>query len=182
MADTGTGTIEISGIPLSIVIDDMVFTGVTLNGTDRTSLPFDLGDPWIATDPSGSGDGWKLRIRVTDFVEPGESHTIPWHYTYSGADQYLFKMNIDSIVSLDGHNIPTTGAGQPGDMPYVITGVPDWTTLSGLQDIDQTFISADVAEGMGRYEIQPDFFLDIPAETYVGSYTSTMTVTISTGP
>lgn len=182
--DPGDGdaisTITLTGGSLSIVIDNMAFTGVTLTGTARTSVPSDLGDPWVATDPTGTGSGWNLMIKATDFSDG--THTIPLDYTYLGGHQYLFDMNVDDVTALDGHNQPSLGTGLAGDMPYIIAGTPDWNSLSGVQTVDQKFIGADEDEGMGKYEIQPDYFLDIPAEMYAGTYTSVMYVTVTAGP
>jgi len=44
------------------------------------------------------------------------------------------------------------------------------------------FISAASETGDGIYDLLPEFRLTVPAETYTGNYTSTLTITINTGP
>jgi hypothetical protein len=58
--------------------------------------------------------------------------------------------------------------------------VTDLTNISSLTP--GTFLSAAVDTGMGTYTLKPNFLLKIPAETYVGDYTATVTVAIVAAP
>ena len=61
------------------------------------------------------------------------------------------------------------------------------TTLAAIPEAPAAalkFASAAVDTGMGTYAINPNFELEVPAETYVGTgtYTSTITVSAVSGP
>ncbi len=56
------------------------------------------------------------------------------------------------------------------------------TTLATLSGSPLKIASAASGEGDGVYDLTPDFRLTVPAETYTGSYTATLTVAISAGP
>lgn len=56
------------------------------------------------------------------------------------------------------------------------------TTLTGIGDATVTFLSAAVDEGMGTFNLDPDFTLEVRAEVYAGTYVSTLTVSSVAGP
>jgi len=56
------------------------------------------------------------------------------------------------------------------------------TAFASLSGTARKIASAAVGEGDGVYDLTPDFRLTVPAETYIGSYEATVTVTISAGP
>ena len=56
------------------------------------------------------------------------------------------------------------------------------TTFASLSGTALKIASAAVGEGDGVYDLTPDFQLTVPAETYIGRYEATVTITISAGP
>ncbi|MBT6814675.1 MAG: hypothetical protein HOA53_18815, partial [Anaerolineae bacterium] len=80
------------------------------------------------------------------------------------------------IQLLDTNVTVTAGNTKPVSSAATLTVIPDTGSVK--------FLSAATDTGMGTYAIAPNFELEIPAETYVGSgtYTSTITVTAATGP
>jgi hypothetical protein len=79
-------------------------------------------------------------------------------------------------VRLLGDNI-TWVSGDAINLPA--STQTDFASLSGTPI---KIASAAVGEGNGVYNMTPDFRLTVPAETYIGSYTATVAVTISAGP
>lgn len=113
---------------------------------------------WVAEDPTALGEGWHLTVSATDFVDG--SYTIP----KEGLALRLLEADI-GIIS--GNAKPT-----------VVSPFTDFTAIGTTQ----IFVSASAGEGMGSYSLQPAFQLSLPAETYAGTYHSTLTVTIIAGP
>ena len=56
------------------------------------------------------------------------------------------------------------------------------TAFAALSGTALKIASAAVGDGNGVYDMTPDFRLTVPAETYTGSYSATVTVDISVGP
>ena len=56
------------------------------------------------------------------------------------------------------------------------------TTFTDLSGTALKIASAAVGDGNGVYDMTPDVRLTVPAETYAGNHTATVTVDISAGP
>ncbi len=77
---------------------------------------------------------------------------------------------------LDSNITFTDGNTKPTSSVTSLTNIPE-TGGSALK-----FASAAVDAGMGTYTIKPNFELEVPAETFAGTYTATFTVAIVSGP
>jgi hypothetical protein len=119
-----------------------------------------------ADDSSGSGAGWNVTIQSSAFV-------------YSGPN---LGTNIPaanfSITSASG---ATATAGESVD---AIGGpkVPSTFTTPATLDVARKTLQAELYFGEGTYTQNLGVSLAIPAQSRVGTYTGTMTVTISAGP
>jgi hypothetical protein len=160
-----TGTVTITGGTLSVTPANVTLGGVTLDGTDKLSTSASGANSWSAADARGTGLGWNLTIGATDF-DDGAGKTID----IAQADSEFKIQLLDTNVTV------TAGNTKPVSSAATLTVIPDTGSVK--------FLSAATDTGMGTYAIAPNFELEIPAETYVGSgtYTSTITVTAATGP
>jgi hypothetical protein len=135
------------------------FTGITLNGSPQVTSA-NLA-PYIVTDATGSGSGWNVTIQLSQLTNGG--HTLPLDSVHTTA----------GIVKAD---------------PGTTSPVPTMSALTGAANgadhaTPQKLASAAASEGMGVYLISPKpFVLTVPANAYVGTYTSTVTVAINSGP
>lgn len=198
--DTATGTLNVSGLGYAIDLSDFSKT-IVLNGRDNFGYVNDFGTDWIATDMSGSGDGWNLAIKATDFscisgackeaLGAGTDWTLPLVYnadehqgnTYRDVpmDTISFRMPAADITWVDGQ----WGDGDLAPVPnngYALSGDNIPANYKELTGEYQQFVTAAENEGMGQYALDPDFQIWIPAEMYAGIYSTTITVQISTGP
>lgn len=133
---------------------DQSMTSITLSGIDQT----DGGSLGIMSvrDGRGTGEGWNVIISGTDFISGGPSTR-----TISAAG-----FNIPSsppVTTIDGNAPPVSYSG--------MLAVPGFKILS-----------ASSGTGMGDYRISPGISLNVPAETFVGTYASEVVVTIQSGP
>jgi len=156
------GTITLTGQPRSIAPQNFTFVGVTLGGADQLDR---LGSTtgWIATDPTGTGDGWKVTIAADAPTNVG-GKTIP----LSGFEITLLDTNIN-----------VTGGDGLGTNTKPLSAADSSVLTLGSA---QTLVSANANLGMGTYVMTPTLSLDIPAATYAGIYTTTLTVTIAAIP
>lgn len=162
-----TATVTITGGSLSVTAADITLSGVTLDGTDQTSTSASGSNSWSATDARGTGAGWNLTIVATDFSDGGTRSI-----DISSADQEFL------IQLLDANVLVTAGNTKPVSQVATLTAIPE---AGGSA---YKFLSAAVDTGMGSYTLNPNFELEVPAETYVGTgtYTSTVTITSVSGP
>lgn len=119
-----------------------------------------------ADDSSGSGGGWNVTVQTSAFVYSG---------SFGGTN--IPATNF-SLTSASG---ATSTAGEAVDG----TGGPKVpTTLVppvGLDTARKT-LQAELTYGEGTYTQDLGVSLAIPAQSRVGTYTGTLTVTVSAGP
>jgi hypothetical protein len=159
-------TIGIQGGTLSFTTEAITFTGVTLDGTTQEGIAGETGQ-WEVSDPTGTGSGWKVTVEADDFKED------------SAPTKIIAAHNITMIL-LPEHLANLEETGYPNNALPVIEGTFDEEYLSiGSQQI---LLVAAADTGMGTYGFSPDFQLTVPASTYMGDYTSIITVTLTAGP
>jgi|GEM_PF-2185101 len=159
-ADTGVGISAGSLAVDSIVVGS--FTAVILEG--RTQSTFADLNTFNVSDATGSGNGWNVVIKATPFSTGGTNPlTLPEGSLTIGA--------------------PGVAKADPGSS--------DLTTISGFSGaIDTTeglkLLSAARDGGMGTYTVSfPEDTLKLsllPKDVKAGTYTSTISVTINSGP
>lgn len=119
-----------------------------------------------ADDSSGSGAGWNVTVLSSNFAYSGAN---------GGTD--IPAANF-SITSASG---ATSTAGEPVN---AVGGpkVPLTFTAPATLDVARKTLQAELTFGEGTYTQNLGVSLAIPAQSRVGTYTGTMTVTISAGP
>jgi hypothetical protein len=147
-----------------VTADD--FPATTLTGLPQ-SVHAPL-NPWVVTDGRGSlVSGWNVTVSATQFSTGGGSPvTLP-------------------TGSMTLANAPTS-ATPLGNISLPPLPVP----LAGAIDggAAQKMATAALAQGLGRWTFTPlnlvggDLTLNIPAGAVAGTYTSTITTTLATGP
>lgn len=135
------------------------FPGVTLDGSNQVVTG--STSAWQVDSAGGQKKGWNVTVASTDF-DNGAGKTV----AVSNFEIRLLDANI-VVVSGDG------GAQAP---------VSTQTTFASLSGTALKIVSAANQEGEGVYDLTPDFRLTVPAETFTGSYTATVTVALITGP
>ena len=157
-----SGTVVITAGTLSVTAADVTLSGITLNGSNQTSTSDSGSNSWSAQDLRGTGAGWNLTIVADDFSDG--THTIDTEAVGSKFQIQLLDTNVAIVF----------GNTKPVSSVNTLTDIPNSTPLK--------FLSAGTDTGMGSYTLNPNFALQVPASTYAGTYTSTITVTAATGP
>ncbi len=118
-----------------------------------------------ADDSSATGAGWHVTIVSSDFVYSG---------TNGGTNIPKANFSITSAAT------PAMTAGQVWDA----TGGPKVPSTSpvGALDTARTVIQADAAFGQGTYTQALGVSLSIPAQSRAGTYTGTLTTSITAAP
>ncbi|MEW6283529.1 MAG: WxL domain-containing protein, partial [Candidatus Eremiobacterota bacterium] len=153
-------TVNVNAGALTIThVNNVTFADVTLNGTDQS--PACTGTPTLTlTDARGSGVGWNVTVSATNFIS-GPNSIAGSGFTFTGPG--------GTVTTLAGNAQPTQSV----------------VAATALNPGGFKILSAAVNQGMGSYTYTPangQFALNVPASTFAGSYTSTMTFTIASGP
>lgn len=134
------------------------FAPITLTGDLQTSDATISG--FKITDGRGTGEGWKIMITATQFTDVTTNRTIP----------------MDS-VQITAPKITARGGSSDVNTLTVFSGTID-------NPVGLKLISASKNGGMGKYDADttPMTITLLPKNTFAGTYTSTLTFDIVSGP
>lgn len=134
------------------------FPGTALNGTNKVSTTTAVG---VADDETGSGSGWQ--IDGTSTTLNSGTHTLPSTAT-----------NVTGASVTAGTNncsLPTNSVTYPVTLP---AGTTPPTAVK--------LFDASALTGEGPANATLDLSLSVPASSFTGTYSSTWTLTIASGP
>jgi hypothetical protein len=200
------GSVTVSGGTLNVTAKDFVFNPLQLDGFDKTiyygdaaqtddAAPTGFPTDWQAIDPTGSGDGWHVNIKIST---PGgfgfacqsgtctsdSGHNIPIvtsPFNGNAVSTLFIKQPAADVTWVDGQR-DQLAENDKLLQPVVTTAVNDFKTYQALTGTDQAILTAATDAGMGTYNFDPDFQFFVPAETYTGIYKATLEVTMITAP
>ena len=152
-----TGALAMKANAFTISTVPVAFPLTTLNGTDVTATT--SGSTWRA-DGEGLNQPWHINVISTDFTN-ADSKTI-------AVSNFEIRLLDSSIVVVTGPSSPKPASTQ--------------TSFIALSGTDLRIASATAAGGNYVYDLTPDFRLTVPAATYAGDYTATVTITIVAAP
>jgi hypothetical protein len=135
------------------------FTGATLTGLDNTTTASAALSP---SDMSGSAAGWNIQATSTTFTNAADK-TLPTSATMVTA--------ATATAAAGNCDLPTNAVSYPLTLPAATTA-PTAVKV----------FNAAANTGGGPLTVTLSFRLAFPASVYNGSYTSTWTFTIASGP
>lgn len=156
---TATGTVT-GASALSLATTASPTFSDTLDGTDQTAS---YTIPMTVIDATGTGAGWNTTITSTLFSTSGG------------------KTLAASASSISGVTSTCVAGGtctSPTNSISYSLGVPAAATAPAAVKL----FNAAANTGMGRFTITPTVEVAIPGNSYAGSYTSTVTVAVVSGP
>lgn len=159
---TVTGTV--SGGALSVATSAAPTFSANLATGDQTPT-YTL--PLTATDTTGTGAGWNLTITSTQFTTGGATpHTLAANASTVAATP--------AVACVAG----TTCTNPTNAVTYPPLGVPAGATAPTAVKL----FNAAANTGLGSFTVTPTVGVFVPASTFAGSYSSTLTVSIVSGP
>jgi hypothetical protein len=177
---TITGQATVNPGSLAVGAPSTIKWSTTLTGYD---LNQDAKLTYAVVDATGSGSGWTLTATATPFT--CTSTCKPTKHTATTAT-YALSFNGSSTTPKSTER-PTERCATDSTctlpsyskVPYPVaitsscaTGVCTPTTLA----------TASATSGLGAVKCTTDWWLNIPANAYAGTYTDTITLTASSGP
>ena len=156
---TATGTVT-GASALSLATAASQTFSDTLDGTDQTAS---YTIPLTVIDATGTGAGWNTTITSTLFTTSGSK---------------TLASSASSITSVTSACVAGGTCTNPTNSLAYSIGVPAAATAPAAVK----FFNAAANTGMGRFTITPTIQVAIPGNSFAGSYTSTVTVAVVSGP
>jgi putative surface cell wall-binding protein len=150
-------------------------TGSTLSATTSASPSFsdnlDLGDntptytvPMTLQDTRGTGAGWNLTITSTQF-------------STGGATPNTLATNASSLTGVTSSCASGTCTNPTNSITYPVAVPAGSTPPTAVK-----FFNAATSSGMGKFTITPTIGVFVPQNSFAGTYTSTLTLAVVSGP
>ena len=160
-AATATAALSAGSLAFKSTPPDVSFSA-TLSGADQTttaSQALDVGDA------TGSGAGWNITATSTTFTK-GSDTLANDSTTVQSAPSVACDAGATCTLAT-----PSGGVSYPYTLPAA-TVAPTATKM----------FSASPNSGRGNQTVTPSWRLAVPASALAGSYTSTWTLSLSSGP
>jgi hypothetical protein len=151
---TGAATLSVAGVGSPTF-------ALTLNGVDQTTT-YTL--PVIVIDARGSGAGWNLTVTSTQFKD---------------ATTHTFPTTASTITAV------TTGCGTSSTCTVPTNSVPNTNLAVPAATVAPTavkYLNGATTTGLGTINVNATVSVAVPANVFAGVYTSTVTVSIVSGP
>jgi hypothetical protein len=120
--------------------------------------------PLTAVDTTGSGAGWNLTITSTQF-------------TTGGGTPHTLATNASTITGVTSACASGTCTNPTNAVTYPVS-VPAGATAPTAVKL----FNAAASTGLGSFTVTPTVGVFVPATSFAGSYSSTLTVAIVSGP
>jgi hypothetical protein len=159
---TGTATISAGSLGFVSTPPNVTFSA-TLNGLDQTvnaTQGVDVGDA------TGSGTGWNITATSTTF-------------TTGGGTPHLLST---SATTLTGAPTDVCDASATCTLATNSVTYPYTLPAAGTAPTATKMFNAAANTGLGNQTITPTWRLSVPANTFAGTYTSTWTISLVSGP
>ena len=173
-ATTNVST-DLAGGALSIAVAQQSLAyGFTLDGQDQSQADAVGLEP---SDLTGTGDGWSVTVSSTP-LESASGQVVPstWSLGLNGSTSSP-SATAGLSASDDGSGTYTLPSGNTATYPVAVPGVHGSTNPTPA-----TVYTAAAGSGMGSFSVPADLWLSAPANASSGTYTATLTWTISQGP
>jgi len=176
---TMTGTVDLTGGPLTLTSPtSLTWTG-TLTGTTQSIVDVLPGDQqYTVNDATGSGAGWHITTSATTFTDG--AHTFQ--------DTGTFVTN-GSVTSIAAATAPTATCTATCTLPTNTTTYPVAVATAPTTPTPVTIYDTSAATGLGQIVIGGStaanpvgWWVNVPGDASAGSYASTITMAIISGP
>lgn len=161
LAATAESTGTITAGSLSLTTTATPTFSATLNGTNQTPT-YTL--PMTVEDSTGSGAGWNTTITSTQFTTGGEAPR-------------TLSTTASSMTGVTSACAEGTCTNPTNAITYPLT-VP----AAAVAPAAVKFFNAAADTGMGKFTLTPTVGVSVPANTYAGTYKSTVTLASVSGP
>lgn len=176
---TMTGTVTLTAGALTLTSPSSLSWAVTLNGNAQSAVDTTAADQqYTVDDATGTGAGWHVTVSATTFSNGAQT------FPNSGT----FETN-GSISSPTDTTAPSATCTSTCTLPGNSTTYPVAITTAASTPTPVTIYDTAAASGLGQIVIGGStaahpvgWWVNIPGSASAGSYTSTITMAIISGP
>ena len=176
---TLTGTATLSAGTLTLTSPSSLTWATTLVGLNQSLVDTSAADQqYTVNDATGSGAGWHVTTSATTFTSG--SHTLPNSGTFS---------TNGSTTSVSATTAPSATCTATCTLPTNSTTYPVAITTASSSPTPVTVYDTAAGTGLGQVVIGGStaanpigWWVNIPASTVAGTYTSTITMEVISGP
>jgi hypothetical protein len=176
---TLTGTLTVTGGSLTLTSPSALAWSTTLTGLDQQLVDTTAGHTsYLVNDATGSGAGWHVTVSATQFTTG----------TYTLANSGTLSTT-GSTSSISATTAPTAAcsSGATCTLPSDTTTYPVAITTAASSPTAVTIYDTALSTGLGSITIGSSgnpvgWWVVVPASTRAGTYTSTFTLEIISGP
>jgi WxL domain surface cell wall-binding len=181
---TLTGTFALSAGTMTWTSSSSLGWAGTVTGLDQQLVDTTSGDQgYVVNDASGTAPGWHVTLSATQFTTGGGSPSVL-------NDTGTFSTN-GSVSSYSANSAPSSACatGSTCTLPTDTTTYPVAVTTAASSPNAFTIYDASAGTGSGKINIGGSsasnpvgWWLSVPANTLSGTYTSTITLELISGP
>ena len=176
---TMTGTVSLSAGALTLTSPASLSWTGTLNGLDQNIVDTTAGDQqYTVDDATGSGAGWHVTTSATTFTNGA--------HTFSNTGTFVTN---GSVTSITATNAPTATCTATCTLPTNTTVYPVAITTATSSPTAAVIYDTAAGTGMGQMVIGGStaanpvgWWVNVPSSASAGSYVSTITMAIVSGP
>ena len=175
---TLAGTLTFTGGTLSLTSPTALAWSTTLAGLNSTLVDSTAGHTsFVVNDASGSGAGWNVTVSATTFTTGAKS------LANSGTLQLTGSTSAESATTAPD---AACNSGSTCTLPVNGTAYPVLISTAASSPTPVKIYSSSLTNGLGQMTIgnanPVGWWLNVPANTIAGTYTSTFTWQIASGP
>jgi hypothetical protein len=177
---TSTGTVSVTAGTLSLTSPSALGWTASVTGLDQNLVDATTAhQTFTVTDATGSGAGWHITVSATQFTTGTKTLANTGSFSLTG-----------SVTSLTATTAPTAacGGGSSCVLPTNGTTYPVAVTTATTAPPPVTIYATAAATGLGTIGIGAPganpvgWWVVLPGSVAAGAYTSTVTMTIISGP
>jgi hypothetical protein len=174
-----TGTVSLTAGSLTLTSPASLSWASTLTGLDQSLVDGTPGDQQLTVnDATGSGSGWHITTSATTFTNGT--------HTFANTGTFVFTGSVSSVTSTSA---PTATCVATCTLPTNTTTYPVAITTAAASPTPSVTYDTAAGTGLGQVILggsaQPNpvgWWVNVPSSASSGSYTSTITMEIISGP
>jgi hypothetical protein len=173
-----TGTVGLTGGSMSLTTSGSLNWSGTLTGLNQSLADTTPADQqYTVTDATGAGAGWHVTISATTFTNGASKFPDTGTFSTNGSTGSITSTNAPSATCTGSCTLPDDSA-----LAYPIA-----ITTAAVTPTPVTIYDAKANTGLGTVVIgnTPNpvgWWVNVPGSANAGSYTSTITMTVISGP
>jgi len=176
---TLTGTLDLTAGGLTLTSPTALGWTGTLNGLDQQLVDVTPADQsYLVNDATGSGAGWHVTVSATTFTSG--ANTLPDVGTVSTNGSITAIASATAPTAACSASAACTLPTNTTTYPVAITTDPSAPAASTIYDTSAATGLGSITIGIGANPV--GWWLAIPSATKAGTYTSTFTLEIISGP